>query len=75
MNNKKTLSVPDLEKAKTLSVPGSGTSLNDQGTYSLHGVSQYSINVSRDAPGFRGSNDFICKCVFIFELLLVGSSS
>lgn len=58
MNNKKTLSVPDLEKAKTLTVPGSEPSL-DRGTYSLHGVSQYSINVTRDAPGFRGSNDFI----------------
>lgn len=45
MDAKKTLSVPNL----------------DRGTYSLHGVSHSSLNIAKDIPGFRGSNDFICK--------------
>uniref|UniRef100_A0A336MYE0 CSON006347 protein n=2 Tax=Culicoides sonorensis TaxID=179676 RepID=A0A336MYE0_CULSO len=43
MDPKKTLSVPNLDK----------------GSYSLHGVSQTSLNIAKEIPGFRGSNDFI----------------
>lgn len=45
-----------MEPKKTLSVPNL-----DKGTYSLHGVSHSSLNIAKDMPGFRGSNDFIRK--------------
>ncbi|XP_063703592.1 sodium-independent sulfate anion transporter-like [Culicoides brevitarsis] len=41
-----------MDPKKTLSVP-------DLGTYSLHGVSHSSLNIAKEIPGFRGSNDFI----------------
>lgn len=50
MDYKKTLSVPNLDK----------------GSYSLHGVSHSSLNIAKDIPGFRGSNDFICKKSFFW---------
>lgn len=58
------MSVPDLNMEKMQQQPSAATSTPSlgKGSYSVHGVeSMYSLNVTREMQGFRGSNDFILQ--------------